>query len=97
MVRYPALVEWDDDAGAYGVVFPDILGTVAMGVTFAEALENAEDSLRDYFEVMAEYSQDGTVASPPSSLDAVEVPLGNTLVSVPFVRQGKSHQLGCLQ
>ena len=31
MIRYPALIEWDDDAEAYGVVFPDILGTVAMG------------------------------------------------------------------
>ena len=33
MVRYPALIEWDDDAEAYGVVFPDILtgpaGTLA--------------------------------------------------------------------
>ena len=85
MVRYPALIEWDAAAEAYGVVFPDILGTVAMGETFDEALANAEASLRDYFEVMAEYSQDGAELSPPSTLEVVEVPPGNTLVSVPVV------------
>ncbi len=85
MASYPALVEWDDEAGAYGVVFPDILGTVAMGNTFEEALAHAEESLRDYFEVMAEYGQDGAVVSPPSDLEAVEVPTKNTLVSIPVV------------
>ena len=85
MASYPALVEWDDDAEAYGVVFPDILGTVAMGLSFEEALKNAEDSLRDYFEVMAEYGQDGEALSPPSDLESVEVPPGNTLVSIPVV------------
>lgn len=82
MTNYPALIEWDDDAGAYGVVFPDILGTVAMGETFDEALVNAEDSLRDYFAVMAEYGKDGAELSPPSALEEVEVPPGNTLVSI---------------
>ena len=41
MVTYPAVVEWDDNADAYGVVFPD-LSIGAMGDTHEEALVNAE-------------------------------------------------------
>lgn len=46
MIRYLALI--DSDEGAYGVVFPDILGVGAMGHTVDEALLNAEDAFRDY-------------------------------------------------
>ena len=35
MIRYPALI--DSDEGAYGVVFPDILGVGVMGDTVDEA------------------------------------------------------------
>ena len=38
-MRYPALI--DGEAGAYGVVFPDLPGCVAMGSTIDEALGNA--------------------------------------------------------
>lgn len=41
-----------------------------------------EDSLRDYFAVMAELGKDGAELSPPSALEEVEVPPGNTPVSI---------------
>ena len=41
-LRYPALV--DGREGAYGVVFPDLPGCVAMGYTVEDALINAEDA-----------------------------------------------------
>ena len=41
MLRYPALL--DGEEGAYGVVFPDLPGCVAMGHTVSEALLHAEE------------------------------------------------------
>ena len=45
MASYPAIVEWDENAGAYGAVFPD-LNIGAVGMTLEELLENAEEMLR---------------------------------------------------
>ena len=47
MASYPAIVEWDENAGAYGAVFPD-LDIGAVGMTLEEVLENAKEMLRDY-------------------------------------------------
>jgi predicted RNase H-like HicB family nuclease len=58
--RYIALV--DGKAGAYGVVFPELDGCVAMGATVDEALANATEALRDWIEVTEEHGE--RVASP---------------------------------
>lgn len=81
MDRYPALI--DGEEGAYGVTFPDLSGIVAMGKTVDEALVNAEEALRDY---VTEADKDGEEILQPSALERVEVPRGNTLVSVPLIR-----------
>jgi predicted RNase H-like HicB family nuclease len=80
-LRYPALI--DGEKGAYGVVFPDLDGVVAMGETIDEALINAEESLRDY---AIETERDGATLIEPSALENVTVPSGATLVSVPLIR-----------
>lgn len=81
MDRYPALI--DGKKGAYGVTFPDLPGIVAMGNTVDEALVNAEEALRDY---AIEAEKDGEKISLPSAFEQLEVPCGNTLVSVPLIR-----------
>ncbi|MDE2998771.1 MAG: type II toxin-antitoxin system HicB family antitoxin [Gemmatimonadota bacterium] len=81
MDRYPALI--DGEKGAYGVTFPDLPGIVAMGNTVDEALVNAEEALRDY---AIEAEKDGEKISLPSAFEQLEVPRGNTLVSVPLIR-----------
>lgn len=81
MVRYPAFL--DGEAGAYGVVFPDLDGAMAMGTTLDEALVNAEQALRDYGH---ELSIDGKTLPPPSDPEAVVVPQGTALVIIPLIR-----------
>ena len=82
MVTYPAVVEWDDNADAYGVVFPD-LSIGAMGDTHEEALVNAESMLGDY---LLEMDKKGWPYPGPSTPESIEVPQGQTLVSIPLVR-----------
>ena len=82
-LRYPALI--DGAAGSYGVVFPDLDGVVAMGETVDEALLNAEDSLRDYARNCDEL---GKPLAAPTPLEAIEVPMGSALTSVPLIRPG---------
>ncbi len=82
MVTYPAVVEWDDYAGAYGVVFPD-LSIGAMGDTWEEAMVNAESMLGDY---VFEMEKEGWPFASPSPVESVGVPQGQTLVSIPLVR-----------
>lgn len=92
MVRYPALI--DGEAGAYGVVFPDMDGVVAMGETIDEALVNAEESLRDY---AIDAERDGEALATPTPLEKVAVPQGSTLVSVPLIRvSGKKDRANML-
>lgn len=79
--RYPAFV--DGEKGAYGVVFPDLDGIVAMGETIDEAIMNAEESLRDY---AIETERDGAALLEPSAMENVEVPAGATLMSIPLIR-----------
>ena len=81
-MRYPALI--DGEAGAYGVVFPDLPGICAMGTTVDEALVHAEDSLRDY---AIEAAQDGEELIAPSALEDVDVPPGSTLTSILLIRE----------
>lgn len=82
MVSYPALV--DGEQGAYGVVFPDLPGCVAMGNTVDEALQHAEEALRDY---VSEMRNSGWKIAAPSSPERLEVPQGNRLVSVPLTKR----------
>jgi predicted RNase H-like HicB family nuclease len=81
MVRYPAFL--DGESGAYGVVFPDVDGAVAMGATLDEALVNAEEALRDYARDMA---IDGKALPPPSDPEALTVPSGSALVIIPLIQ-----------
>ena len=90
MVRYPALI--DGKEGAYGVIFPDIPGVAAMGLTIDEALVNAEDALRDH---AVEAEKDGRELESPSPLPIVKTPTGSQLVSIPLIRlSGKSVRAG---
>ena len=76
-MRYPALI--DGEAGAYGVVFPDVPGIVAMGHTINEAMINAGEVLRDY---AIESAMDGQALATPSAIEDVAVPSGSALTSV---------------
>ena len=80
MYRYPALL--DGEKGGYGVSFPDLPGVVAMGKTIDEAMVHAEESLRDY---AIEARKDDAELTMPSPIEGVEVPAGNTLVSIPMI------------
>lgn len=78
-LQYPALV--DGEPGAYGVVFPDIDGVVAMGDTIEQALANARSVLADY---AIEMDRDGLPLASPSKPDSINVPPGNQLTTVPL-------------
>ena len=80
-LRYPALV--DGREGAYGVVFPDLPGCVAMGYTVEDALVNAEDTLRDY---TLDAEEDGEALPRPSPFQSIDVPKGSQLVSIPLIK-----------
>lgn len=82
MIRYPAFL--DGEAGAYGVVFPDLDGIVAMGETIDEAILNAEESLRD---AALDTERDGKTLAAPTPMEKVAVPVGSTLTSIPLIRE----------
>ena len=81
IVKYPVLVDGED--GAYGVVFPDLPGCVATGVTVDEALLNAKEAVRDWVESMEAHGQTIPAPSAPESVEAVP---GSTLTSVLLTR-----------
>ena len=81
MTRYPAFV--DGECGAYGVMFPDLPGIVAMGKTMDEALVNAEEALRDY---AVEAERDGRPIADSSPLEQMSPPMGSVLVVIPLIR-----------
>ena len=60
-MQYPVLIESED--GVYGVVFPDLPGCVAVGLTMDEALRNAEEAVRDWIECTEEA---GDACPPPA-------------------------------
>jgi len=66
MTRYLALV--DGEAGAYGVVIPELEGCTAMGDTMEAALANAVDAMRDWVQVVEE---DGGTIPQPRRLEEV--------------------------
>lgn len=66
MSHYTVLI--DGKAGAYGVIFPDLVGCTAMGVTIEEALGNAQESLREWVE---EVEARGGSIPEPRSPDAI--------------------------
>ena len=76
-MRYPALI--DGESGAYGIVFPDLPGIVAMGTTIEEVICRGEEALQDY---AVETMKDGAELVCPSGLEDVEVPPGSILTSI---------------
>ena len=80
-MQYPVLIE--SEAGVYGVVFPDLPGCVAVGLSIDESLRNAEEALRDWVECTEEA---GEAVPVPSAPEATAVPAGCTLGSVTLVR-----------
>lgn len=89
MARYFALV--DGNAGAYGVVFPDLPGCTAMGGTMEIAISNAADAMRDWMDVTLE---SGAAIPAPRPLEVLRLDSeviealadGASLASVPLVR-----------
>ena len=89
-MRYTVLI--DGKAGAYGVVFPDLPGCVAMGKTIEAALANASDALRDWVDLTEHH---GEALEPPRPLEklrrdpevATALAAGATLASVPLIRE----------
>lgn len=77
-MRYPALIDGKD--GAYGVVFPDLPGCLAMGYTIDDALLDAEKAIRQWMDAAEER---GIPIPDPSLLEDVEVPEGSALSSWP--------------
>lgn len=90
MARYIALV--DGKASAYGVVFPDLSGCVAMGKTMDEALGNAAETLRDWVELTEE---SGGKIPRPRALEALRrdpevkaaLASGAGIAMIPLVRE----------
>ena len=80
-MQYPVLIE--SEGGVYGVVFPDLPGCVAVGLTIDEALRNAEAAVRDWIECTEEA---GEHVPAPSTPGAFDVPADCTLGSVTVVR-----------
>jgi predicted RNase H-like HicB family nuclease len=90
MARYTALV--DGQAGAYGVVIPDLPGCTAMGPTIEAALTNAVDALRDWVETTEDNGEQVPAPRPIEELrrdpDVAEALAGGaTLASVPLIRE----------
>jgi predicted RNase H-like HicB family nuclease len=81
MPDYPAIIDGED--GAYGVTFPDLPGIVAMGKTIEESLEHAKEALLDYA-VETEADMDELI--PPSRPEDIIIPAGQSLVSIPLIR-----------
>ena len=79
-MKYPVLI--DGEAGAYGAVFPDLPGCVAMGYTMDDVVRNAEDAMRDW---IAGMEANGQRVPDPSPLSSITVPEGNTLTSISLV------------
>jgi predicted RNase H-like HicB family nuclease len=89
-MRYTVLI--DGKAGAYGVVFPDLPGCVAMGKTIDAALANAVDALRDWAELtegngekMPEARKVEALRRDPEVAEALTG--GASLASVPLIRE----------
>lgn len=87
-MKYPALI--DGEAGAFGVVFPDLPGCVAMGSTTDEALRNAQEALRDWMDSMEEAQQ---YVHAPSPAEDIDVPPDSTLVSIALVKDSRDKQV----
>jgi predicted RNase H-like HicB family nuclease len=88
-LSYTGLI--DGKAGAYGVVFPNLPGCVAIGATIVEAVRNAADAMRDWADVTVETG--GAMPEPrPSEMlltdpeIADEIGRGALLRSVPLAR-----------
>ncbi len=84
-MQYPVLIESSDSV--YGVVFPDLPGCVAVGLTVDEALENAEHAVRDWVECTEEA---GEHVPAPSSPETIDEPADCTLGGVTLLRSPSS-------
>ena len=81
----------DGEAGAYGIVFPDLPGCASMGATIEEVIANGADAMRLWVEVTEE---GGEGVPAPRAFEALrgeaEVRLalseGATVVLVPLIR-----------
>lgn len=90
MPRYTALI--DGEAGAYGVVFPDLPGCTAMGNTIDEAITNAVEALHDWAEVTIET---GNAIPAPRAIEKLRadpavveaLAEGASLTTVPLIRE----------
>jgi predicted RNase H-like HicB family nuclease len=89
-MRYTVLI--DGKAGAYGIVFPDLPGCVAIGGTVDKALANAADALRDWVELSEEQGEPVPSPTPVERLRrnaevVAGLSEGAVLASVPLIRE----------
>ena len=88
MERYYALI--DGEAGAFGVVFPDLDGCTAMGDTVGSVIGNAAEALRDWVAALEARAS----VPPPSPIETLRrdpdvaraLAEGATLTTIPLIR-----------
>ena len=86
--RYYALI--DGEAGAFGIVFPDLAGYTAMGDTVDAAIGNAAEALRDWVTA----TEARASAPAPSAIETLRrdpnvaraLAEGATLTTIPLIR-----------
>ena len=69
MKKYIALIEFDKEAGGYGVIVPDLPGFSSGGKTYDEALKNAAEGMANHIDVMKDLNYK---VPAPRSLEAIK-------------------------
>lgn len=64
MPRYIAIIDYDQEEGKFGAVFPDAPGCAAMGESEEEVIDNATDALAEW---AADWVADGRSLPVPRS------------------------------
>lgn len=91
-VSYPAVFE-TDDAGGYGVVFPDLPGCVTQGATLEDAHANAMEALELHLEGMIEDGEGLPDPSPIATVTGDPESQAVTVMLVPAALPGRTRRI----
>jgi len=58
MLRYSIVLEWDEEAKAFGVSVPSLPGCYSQGDTIEEAVSNAREAIEGHIAALIEMGQD---------------------------------------